>query len=57
MHVKDAMRDSAIAEVAQAWAALAYAYRSSSPELAASVLQSMTRYISWMDIGLVANEK
>jgi exportin-T len=57
MHVKDAMRDSAIAEVAAAWYSLAAAYRSSNPELAASVLQSMTRYISWMDIGLVANDK
>ncbi len=57
MHVKDSMRDKSIAEVAQAWYSLTLAYSTSHPELAAFVLQTMARYISWMDIGLVANDK
>lgn len=36
---------------------LAEAYCSKSPELAAMVLSTMQRYISWIDIGLVANDK
>ncbi len=36
---------------------LSEAYAAKSPELAAFVLSSMQRYISWIDIGLVANDK
>ncbi|KAL0319443.1 UNVERIFIED_CONTAM: Exportin-T [Sesamum angustifolium] len=31
-------------------------YRNSNPELCSSVLDSMRRYISWIDIGLIAND-
>ncbi|KAL0463791.1 UNVERIFIED_CONTAM: Exportin-T [Sesamum latifolium] len=31
-------------------------YRNSDPELCASVLDSMRRYISWIDIGLIVND-
>lgn len=57
MHVKDAMREGAIADIAAAWYELAARYRQESPELAAAVLASMERYVSWVDIGLVANER
>lgn len=36
---------------------LAEAYASKAPELAAFVLQTMQRYICWIDINLVGNEK
>lgn len=56
MHVKDSMRERSINEVAAAWGELVDRYRSQNPGLAASVLMAMQRYISWVDIGLVANE-
>lgn len=33
------------------------AYSGSAPQLAASVLAVAGRYVHWMDIGLVANER
>jgi hypothetical protein len=44
-------------QVAGAWYALTQAYRASRPDLAAFVLGSAGRYVHWMDIGLVANDK
>lgn len=57
MHVKDSMRESCISEVAATWYSLTQLYKSSRPELAAFVLSSCARYVHWMDIGLVANDK
>lgn len=57
MHVKDSMRDRCIAEMAEAWYQLALAHRAARPQLAAFVLATAARYIHWIDIGLVANDK
>lgn len=57
MHLKDSMREQCIGEVALAWYNLTQQYKSSRPELAAFVLGSCARYVHWMDIGLVANDK
>eukprot|EP00798_Chlamydomonas_sp_ICE-L_P025196 gene25196-10836_t len=57
MHVKDSMREHSISDVATAWYQLVEAYYQKNSELAATVLQTMQRYISWIDIGLAANEK
>ncbi|KAF5841975.1 armadillo-type protein [Dunaliella salina] len=57
MHVKDSMREHSIVDVAAAWYSLAEAYATKAPELAAFVLQTMQRYICWIDINLVGNEK
>lgn len=57
MHVKDSMRESCINEVAATWYSLTQMYKGSRPELAAFVLSSCARYVHWMDIGLVANDK
>lgn len=54
--VKDAMRGEVVPQIASAWFDLISLYRSSDPELAAEVLDTMRRYISWIDIGLVAND-
>eukprot|EP00878_Enallax_costatus_P021623 GHUV01022908.1.p1 GENE.GHUV01022908.1~~GHUV01022908.1.p1 ORF type:complete len:615 (+),score=214.70 GHUV01022908.1:523-2367(+) len=57
MHLKDSMREQCISEVAAAWYNLTQLYKSSRPELAAFVLSSCARYVHWMDIGLVANDR
>lgn len=57
MHIKDSMREHAISDVAAAWFNLVEAYQVKDPDLASYVLQTMQRYISWIDINLVANPK
>mmetsp|Transcript_3613 Transcript_3613/g.10404 ORF Transcript_3613/g.10404 Transcript_3613/m.10404 type:complete len:682 (-) Transcript_3613:1758-3803(-) len=57
MHVKDAMRELCIQELAEAWYHLVSMYKDSQPMLAAMVLDSAKRYISWIDINLVANDR
>ncbi|GBF91404.1 exportin [Raphidocelis subcapitata] len=57
MHLKDSMRDRCIADVAEGWYELALAHRASRPQLAAFVLTTAARYVHWIDIGLVANDK
>ncbi|EFJ23763.1 hypothetical protein SELMODRAFT_174640 [Selaginella moellendorffii] len=54
--IKDAMRQQCIGQIAAAWYNLVAVYRSARPDLAALVLEAMQRYVSWIDIGLVANE-
>ncbi|XP_020593420.1 exportin-T-like isoform X1 [Phalaenopsis equestris] len=54
--VKDAMRLQCIPQIARAWFDIASLYRSSDPGLAASTLDTMRRYVVWIDIGLVAND-
>lgn len=57
MHLKDSMREQCIGEVAAAWYNLTQLYKSSRPDLAAFVLSSCARYVHWMDISLVANDR
>lgn len=57
MHVKDAMRERCITEVVDAWYYLVTAYKDKDPQLAAFVLQTAARYIHWVDIGLIANDR
>ncbi|KAJ9528951.1 hypothetical protein QJQ45_000515 [Haematococcus lacustris] len=57
MHVKDAMREHSIADVAGAWYLLVEWYAERAPGLATLVLNTMQRFIAWIDIGLVANDK
>jgi len=57
MHLKDAMREGCIQELADMWFWLVSSYKDSQPEAAAMVLEAVKRYISWIDIGLVANER
>ncbi|KAL2651855.1 hypothetical protein R1flu_019983 [Riccia fluitans] len=54
--VKDAMRQQCISQIVGAWYSLAVMYRAQMPYLAASVLDTMHRYVAWIDIGLVAND-
>ncbi|PKI74278.1 hypothetical protein CRG98_005335 [Punica granatum] len=54
--VKDAMRQQCVAQIVRAWYDIVTLYRNSDPELSSGVLDTMRRYISWIDIGLVAND-
>ncbi|KAF8388722.1 hypothetical protein HHK36_025402 [Tetracentron sinense] len=54
--VKDAMRQQCVAQIVRAWYDIVTLYRNNDQELCTSVLDSMRRYISWMDIGLIAND-
>ena len=57
MHLKDAMRESCLTDVAQAWFNLLQAYQNSNPDLAAAVLNTVERYVNWIDVGLVVNAR
>ncbi|CAK7356517.1 unnamed protein product [Dovyalis caffra] len=54
--VKDAMRQQCIAQIVKVWYDIVSMYRNSDPDLCSSVLDSMRRYISWIDIGLIVND-
>lgn len=54
--VKDAMRQQCVAQIVRAWYDIVSMYRNSDPDLCSSVLDSMRRYISWIDIGLIVND-
>ncbi|KAL3632878.1 hypothetical protein CASFOL_025862 [Castilleja foliolosa] len=54
--IKDAMRAQCVPQIVGAWYDIVLMYRNSDPELCSSVLDSTRRYVSWIDIGLVANE-
>lgn len=55
MRVKDALRGTCIAQLAEACWQLVVLYQGSDPRLAADVLGAYRRYIHWVDIGLSAN--
>ncbi|MCL7036651.1 hypothetical protein MKW94_027396 [Papaver nudicaule] len=54
--VKDAMRQQCIAQIVRAWYEILNMYKNSDAELCTTVLECMRRYISWIDIGLIAND-
>uniref|UniRef100_A0A1D1YNA1 Exportin-T n=1 Tax=Anthurium amnicola TaxID=1678845 RepID=A0A1D1YNA1_9ARAE len=54
--IKDAMRAQCIPQIVRAWFDIVSLYRRSDPGLAATVLDTMSRYIAWIDISLVAND-
>ncbi|CAN0877961.1 PSD [Linum grandiflorum] len=55
--VKDAMRQQCIGQIVRAWYDIVCMYRNSDDqELCSNVLDTMSRYISWIDIGLVMND-
>ncbi|KAF6162442.1 hypothetical protein GIB67_017330 [Kingdonia uniflora] len=54
--IKDAMRQQCVSQIVRAWYDIITLYRNSDQELCISVMDSMRRYISWIDIGLIAND-
>ena len=55
--LKDAMRDNCLDELIAACIQLTSNLHASNPELAASVLEAVARYVNWIDIRLVANDR
>ncbi|KAF9615080.1 hypothetical protein IFM89_021651 [Coptis chinensis] len=54
--VKDSMRQQCIAQIVRAWFDIVSFSRNSDTEICTSVLDCMRRYVSWIDIGLIAND-
>ena len=54
--VKDAMRQQCITQIVTFWYDVVSMYWNSDPDLCSGVLDSMRRYISWIDIGLIVND-
>ncbi|CAI0419076.1 unnamed protein product [Linum tenue] len=54
--VKDAMRQQCIGQIVRVWYDIVCMYKNTDQELCSSVLDTMRRYISWIDIGLVMND-
>ncbi|KAK1576253.1 hypothetical protein Q3G72_012347 [Acer saccharum] len=54
--VKDAIRQQCVEQIVRAWYDIVSMYRNSDFEVCTSVLESMRRYISWIDINLIAND-
>ncbi|KAK8618711.1 hypothetical protein V6N13_132693 [Hibiscus sabdariffa] len=54
--VKDAMRNQCVPQIVRAWYDIVSMYRNSDPEICATVLDCMRRYVSWIDIGLIVND-
>ncbi len=55
--VQDTMRETCMTDLAGIWYNLVATYSESNPELAEAVLAAVRRYVSWIDIGLVANDR
>lgn len=55
--IKDAMRMQCVRQIVEMSYGIVKAYMSSDSELCASVLDSMRRCISWIDISLIANDQ
>ncbi|KAM6601711.1 hypothetical protein CsatA_021320 [Cannabis sativa] len=54
--VKDEMRQHCVSQIVRAWYDIISLYRNSDEVLCSSVLESMKRYVSWIDIGLIVND-
>ncbi|KAL6496929.1 hypothetical protein OROGR_028858 [Orobanche gracilis] len=54
--IKDAMRAQCVPQIVGAWYDIVTMYKNLDPDLCSSVLDSMRRYVLWIDIGLVAND-
>ncbi|KAI6691631.1 hypothetical protein NL676_028459 [Syzygium grande] len=54
--VKDAMRRQCVPQIVRACYDIVSTYRNSDSEICATVLDTLRRYISWIDIGLIAND-
>lgn len=55
--IKDAMREHSVLQLAESWLQIMNQYESSHPEIVCMCLDVVGRYISWIDIGLIANDK
>ncbi|CAD6217137.1 unnamed protein product [Miscanthus lutarioriparius] len=56
MRVKDSMRAQCVSQIASHWHTAAVTLRTADPAAAAVALEAARRCISWIDVGLVAND-
>lgn len=54
--VKDAMREQCVPQIVSFCFDTVSCYRVNEPDIAAMVLETFKKYVSWIDIGLVAND-
>ncbi|KAL1538105.1 exportin-T-like [Salvia divinorum] len=54
--IKDAMREQCVPQLVRAWYDIVSMYKNSDTGLCCSVLESMRKYVSWIDKGLIAND-
>jgi len=55
--IKDHMRDHCITDLVESWYTILITYETSQPELVCLCLQVIGAFISWIDIGLIANDR
>lgn len=54
--IKDAMRQQCIPQIVRVWYDIVSMYKISDPDLCTSALDCIRRYVTWIDIGLIAND-
>lgn len=57
MEFKDAMRDNALDKISLSWYQILEMFKDVNPSVVALLLNAVERYVHWIDISLVANEK
>lgn len=57
VQLKDAMRETCIEVIVDAWYKLVVLYCQKDAELTTLVLHTLQKYISWMSVGLVVNNQ
>ncbi|XP_061618613.1 exportin-T isoform X4 [Phyllopteryx taeniolatus] len=55
--IKDAMREQCIPSLVESWFQILHTYQLSHPELTCQCLEVVGAYVSWIDLGLIANER
>lgn len=55
--IKDAMREHSVLQLADSWLQILTQYENTEPEIVCMCLEVIGKYISWIDIGLIANER
>ncbi|KAL3528585.1 hypothetical protein ACH5RR_007907 [Cinchona calisaya] len=54
--IKDAMRQQCIPQIVRVWYDIVSMYKVSVPDLCSTALDCIRRYVTWIDIGLIAND-
>jgi exportin-T len=55
--IKDTMRDQCVPNLVESWYQIMESYKETFPELTNLCMEVVGAYISWIDIGLIANDK
>ncbi|XP_077354867.1 exportin-T isoform X2 [Festucalex cinctus] len=55
--IKDAMREQCIPNLVESWFQILHTYQRSHPELTCQCLEVVGAYVSWIDLGLIANQR